>query len=361
MKLLAVTRSTNHIAASLLTVNIIFFSVITAFSQEPSCRFATPRNNVNFKSQISNLKSQILFPEEKPAPQELSLRPIFVTARVFQLAAKRGGSQELNDQIFKMRTASLSDHEKWITVLKKTYPGFEIALIRTELRKVFRTSRPSIVTIAKHADGRTIEMSMTGAQSVGDGEKPGTSLIPEIGFQFGVNAVGKPVTYLVQPLEVESGMTYFYAVTGLKFNPTDYVKFFRPNSPVKPFDDYDIYLIVAYSVDLDKTAEPARNMDERQSVQLQAKATKKVEPEVSANLREAGLGGFIRVRIEISADGKVSGANIHFSSFPEINNNALAAARQWEFPATLFADDKNPITGFITFSIAAKSEEKTRN
>ena len=36
-----------------------------------------------------------------------------------------------------------------------------------------------------------------------------------------------------------------------------------------------------------------------------------------------------------------------------MNGDAIAAARQWEFPATLFAENKNPITGFLTFNFTA--------
>ena len=66
----------------------------------------------------------------------------------------------------------------------------------------------------------------------------------------------------------------------------------------------------------------------------------------------------MRVRVEISAEGKVTSANIHASTFPEMNADALAAARQWEFPASLFAEDKNPVTGFLLFNFPAQSPAK---
>ena len=286
--------------------------------------------------------------------EDLKLRPIFVTTRVFQVFAKRGTNQELTDQVFKMRTASLSDGEKWMNAFKKSYPGFDIALVRTESRRIFRTSKPSVIPLGRHSDGRSFELAMIGAQSYGDGEKPGTSLIPEITLRSGNNPGSKPLTFSIQPLEVESGMTYFYALTGLKMDPSEYVGFFRSNAPAKAFEGNDIYLVLAYSVDLDKTVEPVRYLDERQSMPIQEKAIRKVEPEVPANLRTAGFSGLVRVRVEISAEGKVTSAIIQYSSFPEINNEVLAAARQWEFPTDLFADNKNPITCFIAFSIAAK-------
>jgi hypothetical protein len=36
-----------------------------------------------------------------------------------------------------------------------------------------------------------------------------------------------------------------------------------------------------------------------------------------------------------------------------MNDAVIAAARQWEFPTTLFAEDKNPITGYLKFNFTA--------
>jgi TonB family protein len=284
---------------------------------------------------------------------DLQLRPIYVTTRIFQMKAKRGAYQDLSDQVFKMKTDKLTEYENWMNSFKKTYPGFEVALLKTESKRVFRTSKPTVISLGKQPDGRDIEIMLHGAQSVGDGVTPGTSLIPEIGLHFGNDRVNKPVTYAIQPLEVESGMTYFFTAKNMKLSSTDYVKFVRFNAPVEQFDGHDIFLIFAFSVDLDKTTQPARYFDERQSVELQNSATRKVQPEVPAPLREAKMGGFIRIRVEISPKGKVASANIYNSNFPEMNSDAIAAAREWEFPASLFAENKNPITGFLTFNIAA--------
>ncbi len=286
---------------------------------------------------------------------DLQLRPIYVTTRIFQMKARRGSYEDLTGQVFKMKTASLTEYEKWMNAFKKTYPGFEVALLKTDSKRVFRTSKPAVISLGKQADGRDLEILLNGAQSVGDGVTPGTNLIPEIGMHFGNDRINKPVTYAIQPLDVESGTTYFFTATNLKLSPADYVRFVRPNAPAGQFDGSDIFLIFAFSVDLDKTTLPLRYLDERQSVELQSGATKKVQPETPAPLREAGLGGLIRVRVEISPEGKVAGANIHSSTFPEMNSDAVAAARQWEFPTTLFAENKNPLTGFLTFSFAAKT------
>jgi TonB family protein len=91
---------------------------------------------------------------------------------------------------------------------------------------------------------------------------------------------------------------------------------------------------------------------------LQEKALKKPLPEVPAALRDAGLGGAVRVQIEIGPSGKVNAANVYSSNFPEMNLEAMAVARQWEFPAELFEQDKNPITSFLTFTFAAQPPVK---
>ncbi len=289
---------------------------------------------------------------------EIGIRPIYVTARIFQMKARRGSYGELNGQVFRMKTTSLPSDEKWLNAFSKTYPGFEISLLRAESKRVFRTSKPTILSLVKQPDGRSVEIQMFGAQSPGDGTTPGTSLVPEISLHFGNDLVQKPVTYSIQPLEIESGMSYFYTVPNMRLSSSDYVKFVRPNAPVEAYDGNDIYLLFAYSVDLEKSSQPPRYFDERQSAGLQEQAVKKTQPEISAALREAGLGGFIRVRVEIAPDGKVTDAMIHTSSFPELNREAIAAARLWEFPTTLFAENKTPITGFLTFSLPAQPPAK---
>ena len=287
-------------------------------------------------------------------PDDFSIRPIYVITRVFQMKAKRDGYPDLNDQVFRMSTASLSDHAQWMNAFKKSYPGFEIDLLRTEAKKVFRTSKPATISLVKQPDGRDIEIQMFGAQSIGDGVTPGTTLVPEIGIHFGNDIVNKPITFSAQPLEVESGKTYFFAVKPLKLRSGDYVKFVRPNTPPEFFDGNDVFLLFTFSVDLDKTTVPARYYDERQSAEFQTRAAKKVVPEVPAKWREAGLGGNVRVRVEISPEGRVISANVHYSGFPEMNQLAIEAVQQWEFPKSLFESDKTPITCFLTFSFPAQ-------
>lgn len=292
--------------------------------------------------------------QNPPEESEFNLQPIFVTTRIFQLKAKRGSYGELNEQVFQLRTASLGEYEQWLKQLQKTYPGFDIALLRTDTKRVFRTSKPASVALVQQPDGRRIELQMFGAQSYGDGVKPGTTLIPEVALRFGGRQdSNKPLTFAIQPLEVAHGMTYFFSPPSLKLNSGDYVKFVRPNAPPASYDGQDVYLLFAFSVEFDKATTPARLFDDRQSTQLQEGATKKVQPEAPAALRQAGLNGSVRVQVEISPAGKVTSATVHSSSFPEMNAAALAAARQWEFPTSLFAEDKHPITGFLTFNFPA--------
>lgn len=292
--------------------------------------------------------------QEDNTLEDLSLRPIYVTSRIFQMAAPKESYQEINDQIFKMSTDSLVDHDQWMKSFKKTYPEFEIGLLRTDNRRVFRTSKPGIVSLIKQSDGRDIEVQFFGAQSVGDGDTPGTSLIIEVGLHFPNAQTNKPVSYAVRQLEVESGKTYFFAVNHLKFTSTDYSRFVRPTAPPDSMEGKDTFLLFAFSIDLDKTTQPVRFIDERQSMEFQNQAIKKVLPEVPAALRDAGFGGNVRVRVEVSPEGKVSTANVQYSGFPEMNGKVVESARQWEFPKTLFETDKNPITCFITFSFPAQ-------
>lgn len=290
--------------------------------------------------------------------EDFSIRPIFVTTRIFQIKAKQDAYPELSNQVFRMSTSSLAEHEQWMKTLKKTYPGFEIDLLRTETKKVFRSSKPTTISLVKQTDGRDIEIQLFGAQSIGDGVTPGTTLIPEVALHFGNDIVNKPVSFAVQSLEAEHGKTYFFAVSGLKLRSSDYVKFVRPNAPAELYDGNDVFLILSFSVEMDKQTLPPRYIDERQSLDFQNQATKKITPEIPVRWQSIGLGGNVRVRVEISPDGKITSSNLHYSGFPEMNQQAIEAARQWEFPKSLFESDKTPITCFLTFNFPAQPVQK---
>jgi len=293
----------------------------------------------------------------KKKAEELLKEPLSVNTRIYQLRAAPNAYPELNDQVFRLHTAGLTDEEKWIRGFGKALPGFEFALLNSSDQKVFRSSRPTRVVIGK-SSGRTLEVLQYGAVSMGDGKTPGTSLVVEVNLNF-----GRPesLSYAVQNLEVEDGMTYFFTVPRLKFNADDYVKFLRPGVPVAAFEGKDCYLVFAFSVELNPAAETTRRFDEKQSVELQAAASRKVQPDVPPALTNAGLGGSVRAQVEISPEGHVTHALVVNSSFPEMNEAVLAAARQWEFPATHFAQDRRPISAVLVFDFpvpAVKTEPK---
>lgn len=298
------------------------------------------------------LTAAMTFAQDSQSPEDLRIKPIYVTARIFQLVLKRGAAVEISDQVFKMKTSSLADYDQWMKSLGKTFPGADAALLRTEQKRVFRTSKPTVVSLLRQPDGRAFEAQLLGAQSPGDGVTPGTSLIPEIALHFGNDAVHKPIVYAIQPLEVESGMTYFFAVTNLKLIPSDYVKFIRPNARPESFEGSEVSLVFAFSVELEKAQPMSRTYDERQSSELQEKAVRQVQPVIPENLRSvAPQGGVVRVQVEIASTGKVAAANVHGSTFPEMNKEVIAAARQWEFPAGIIADGKIPVSAFLTFNL----------
>jgi TonB family protein len=291
--------------------------------------------------------------EKKESEQgEIPLTPIFVTTRIFQLSAKKGSYQSVSDQVFRLKSAGLTDEDKWLSAFKKVYPEFTPALLQTDARRIFRTSRPATL-IFGHEGGRILQAQILGSQSIGDGVTPGTTLLTEVILSFGNDRINRPISFAIQPLEVESGMTYFYAATGMKLNSKDYATFIRNGAPAAAFSEVDMVFVFAFSVDLTQPEQSARLWNEQQSAALLKEAQKKVQPELPTALKQAGLGGKVQVRVEITPDGKVSRALTHSSTFPEMNREAVAAARKWEFSPTLFADDKTPISGLLTFEFAA--------
>jgi TonB family protein len=279
---------------------------------------------------------------------EIPLTPIYASTRIFQVSAPKGSFKDITDQIFRLKTAGLVDEEKWLNALKKVYPEFTPALLQTDTRRVFRTSRPGIITFGQESS-RALQVQLFGAQSAGDGNTPGTTLVTEIGLYFGAERIARPITYAIHPLEIESGMTYFFAVPGLRLSGKDYTDFIRKSAPPAVFNAVDTFFVFAFSVELTTPVQTARLLNEQESATLLNEASKKVQPEMPATLKRAGLSGRVQVRVEITPDGKVSRALTHSSTFPEMNREAVAAARQWEFSPKLFADDKKPISGLLTF------------
>jgi len=293
-------------------------------------------------------------PAEAPEPKEVTdfgSRPIFLNVNIFQLEADASSDQDLTDQVFRMKSAGLQDHDRWMKAFSKTYPGLKVSVLKLETRKAFRTAKPTIVQISRQNDGRAMILELNAAQSPGDGLTPGTSLVSILNLQFGNDQAIKPVTYSITPLEVEHGMTYFYLIRQVRMSSGEYVRFLRPNEQAEKFANKSYYLIVSISVELDQTTTPPRYFDERQSLKIQEEASRKVPPAIPEESLRSGLKGLVRVKVDVGAEGKVTRANIAYSTMPEANDAAIAAARQWEFPPTLFETDKNPITCFITFTI----------
>ena len=311
---------------------------------------ATPAQTKAPRKVPNKVPAQVQPNDEAPAVNPMA--PIYVTTRIFQLSAPRGQYPEVTDQLFRVTTASHNDETKWLASLKKLYPGFTPALLQTITRNVFRTSKPATLRLGQ-MDFSSIEVLLNGAQSPGDGGKPGTSLIAEVVLNQGNVQAVTPLTQSLHPIESESGKTYFFAARALKLSGENYVGFLRKGAPAARYANEDVILLCAFSVDLEKPAPSARYFGERDSIALQNEAAKKVQPVMPTELKQAGLSGKVQVRVEIAPDGKVAKAITFVSSFPEMNEAVIAAARQWEFAPALFANNQQPINGLLTFEFPA--------
>ena len=82
---------------------------------------------------------------DKQEPMLVDQEPVYVTVRIFQARAKKDAYQDLSDQVFKLPTAKLTDHEKWVTGLKKAYPEFKIELLRATPLRILKSPKPGVV------------------------------------------------------------------------------------------------------------------------------------------------------------------------------------------------------------------------
>ena len=208
-------------------------------------------------------------------------RPFDVTTRIYEMKAKQGSYKDVTDQLFKLRTSSFTDEERIISNFAKVFPGFDFALLNSARLKVNRTSKGTTLNLGKNQN-RSMDIVHYGANSPGVGNKPGTSLIVEVNL-----TVGRPeaISYGMQTVEAEDGLTYFFSPTKLKFAPADYSTFLRPGIPAKTFEGYDRFIVIATSVDLTEKKVMTRNLDAKQSLDLQGAATKKVMPELLPQVR----------------------------------------------------------------------------
>lgn len=285
------------------------------------------------------------------------LIPIYVTVRIFQLSAKKSSNLNLSDQVFRLRTSALTDYEKWISHLGKAYPGYTIAQLRTQYLKVFKTPRPAIARLGVQ-EQPNLQLHMLGAGS----PSGGTSLIPQVEYHFGQGSGAKPLSLaLPEPvMDAEIGATYFFTSSVITFKPETYVNFVRPGVPWQSFVSDDIYIMYAFSMEASDPLKDTslRILEAKASEELQKNALKKVEPVWPEEIKKRGFVGYAQVRAEIAPDGRVSHATIWNSSLPEANQQAITAAREWEFPTTIFADNKTPAIIFLNFNYKA-SESNT--
>lgn len=273
------------------------------------------------------------------------LPAMLVDTRMYQARASMGGYSPLTSQTYKLSTANLTDEEKWVSGFAKVYPGFEFALLQSSLQRVQRSAKPARFVFGK-AGQRSLEVLQYGAFNEGDGKVPGSTIVVEVNLDF-----GKPeaLSLAIENIVVEDGKTYFFALPKLRFSPVEYVQFLRPGAPLKAFEGLDHYLIFAFSVQLNPSASASSSVDETRANELQTGATRKVQPEVPQALTKAGLGGSVRVHVEISRDGRVAHAYLLHSSFPEMNHVVLAAARQWEFSASQLGSGQGTLPSIIVF------------
>lgn len=275
--------------------------------------------------------------------------PVYVTVRVFQARAKKD-AYDLSDQMFKLPTAKLTCYENWVTGLTKAYPDFKIELLQTTPLTVVKSPKPGIVAFGDR-NKRSFEFHVLAANGINGGTEPGTSIILEAEYHYGNDQIRKPVSLAIKPFDAEEGMTYFFTNKNMGLEAGDYVNFMRPGAAAKAFEDEHIFFIFVASVSFKKPVETLRVLDSKQSADLQAGATKKVEPTLPEEVCQLGLKGSIQVSVEIGPDGRVTSADVVKSSLPEANDATIAAARQWEFPASVLGESKTPVKGRLTFNL----------
>ncbi len=289
-------------------------------------------------------------------------KPVYLTVRTFQARIKRGAVTDLTDQTFRLNTRTQTDYEKWVMSLGKAYPGFDIAQIRTDVLRIYPSPNPGRVIFGPR-NGRNLQLLVNVAYSPGDGVTPGLNIIPVVEYHFGDDRADKrypPVTQAFPvPIEVEPGMTWFFTHQNLSYKPESYVSFVRPQATPNHFGADEYFFVFALTHETSNPAQPggdkpvARVFNDKQSAELQANATRKVTPEWPAAIQLPGYDGRVQVKVEIGPDGRVTHADLWNSSLPEANRQALDAARQWEFPATLFAESQLPVRATLSFDFTA--------
>ncbi|MBS1808888.1 MAG: energy transducer TonB [Acidobacteria bacterium] len=282
--------------------------------------------------------------------QEEDLKPTYVTARLFVVRTQRN-QEPLTNQLFRLRTAAQTDDEKWLSNMQKAYPAASgVALLRTQQLRLFMIPKPGILMVGDPMRPH-LEFQFLIAQGLRDDDSINTTAIIDANFYGGPKAAHPvPMSMANNGFEIAPGMSYFFTTDGLRLKHDVYTVYFRDRSFAPILEQYDHYLVLSLTVDADKPS--AWSFDATKSAELQSKASKKVEPVWSDEVKNNKFFGKVQVRVEIGADGKVANANIWESSLPEGNLQALAAARQWEFPTTELAGINSPASALLTFAIA---------
>ena len=274
-------------------------------------------------------------------------KPDFLTVRLFEASAPQSAAP--SEQLFRMKTAVLTDDEKWCANLQKAYPEAEIRLLQTQHFRAFKSPKPSIVIIGE-SDQPHQELHLFTALGFGEGDKIVTMTVAEVNYYLGPKKQSSvPNAVANQNFESTPGMTYFFTRQEMKLTAQQYSRLLRERNYDKSFEAKSHYLIVAISYDDAPQAGTSFEIDKANA--LQAKATKKAEPQWPAEIKQKSLGGKIQVKAFLSEDGKVASATIWKSSLPEGNQAVLNAARQWEFPVSELAGMKPPAIALLSFSL----------
>jgi TonB family protein len=284
-------------------------------------------------------------------------QPVYLTARLFEVRVPRG-RDPLTNQVFRLRTAALTDDEKWLSNLKKAYPdATDAALLRTGQFRLFRRPRPGLLIVGD-AKLPHLEVHFLVAQGLRDDDTINTTALSEVNFYAGAKSQNPiPLSMASHGFEIEPGLTYFYTADGIKLKPETYTTYFREGNVAASDGSFDPYLVLALSSE--ETKHVPFTFDETKSATLQTKASRKAEPQWPEVVPKRSLFGKVQVRVELNAAGKVTTASIWASTLPEGNLAALEAARQWEFPSAELAGINAPASALLTFAIAPpKAPEK---
>ncbi len=274
-------------------------------------------------------------------------KPDFLTVRLFEARAPQNAT--LSEQLFRMKTASQTDDEKWRANIQKAYPEAEIQLLQTQHFRAFKSPKPSIVVIGD-SDQPHQELHLFTALGFGEGDKIVTMTLAEVNYYLGPKKQSSvPNAVANQSFESTPGMTYFFTREEMKLQPQNYSRLLRGRNYDKSFEAKSYYLIVSISYDTEPQTGTAFEIDKASA--LQAKAAKKAEPQWPAEIKQKSLGGKVQVKALLSEEGKVASATIWKSTLPEGNQAVLNAVQQWEFPVSELVGMKPPAIALLSFSV----------